>query len=147
MIIDTLDNLDKYIGINPLLGEVLEFIRTHALSELPVGHYALKGDGLFLNIDHSKGKDRFEACLEYHRKMMDIQIPFQEEEYGWSPINTLSLGDYDSVRDIGFAQTAAPQQYIKCKPGMFIIFAPQDAHAPLITEEEYIKKAIFKVKV
>lgn len=30
---------------------------------------------------------------------------------------------------------------------MFIIFAPQDAHAPLITEEEYIKKAIFKVKV
>ena len=147
MIIDTLDNLEKYIGLNPLMGKVLEFVRTHDLKDLPVGRYVLKEDELLLNIDQSKGKIRSDALLEFHRKMIDVQIPFEEEEYGWSPIEVVPQGSYDMVRDIGFAPTIKPQQYVRCRPGMFVVFAPQDAHAPLITEAEKIKKAIFKIKV
>ncbi|MBR3398726.1 MAG: YhcH/YjgK/YiaL family protein, partial [Prevotella sp.] len=33
-----------------------------------------------------------------------------------------------------------------CQPGEFAIFFPQDGHAPCISQEEGIKKAIFKVK-
>ncbi|SFF93677.1 YhcH/YjgK/YiaL family protein [Prevotella sp. KH2C16] len=147
MIIDTLDNLEKYIGVNPLIGEVLEFVRAHDLKDLAVGHYVLKGDEVFLNIDMSEGKTRSDAFLEFHHKMMDIQIPFDEEEYGWSPIEEVPHEDYDAARDIGFAPTIKPQQYVRCKPGMFVVFAPQDVHAPLITEAREIKKAIFKIKV
>lgn len=130
MIIDTLDNLEKYIGLNPLMGKVLEFVRTHDLKDLPVGRYVLKEDELLLNIDQSKGKIRSDALLEFHRKMIDVQIPFEEEEYGWSPIEVVPQGSYDMARDIGFAPTIKPQQYVRCRPGMFVVFAPQDAHAP-----------------
>ena len=36
--------------------------------------------------------------------------------------------------------------YITCHPGMFAVFFPQDGHAPCISFEPEIKKAIFKVK-
>jgi YhcH/YjgK/YiaL family protein len=39
-----------------------------------------------------------------------------------------------------------PQTNVTLKPGQFVIFFPQDGHAPCIIGEKKIKKAIFKVK-
>lgn len=147
MIIDTLDNLHRYSGLNPLIGSVVEFISAHDLDNLSIGRHIIKDDDLFVNIDLSKGKTREEAQLEFHRRMTDIQIPLScEEQYGWVPIASVARDGYDEGRDIGFDEHAKPFQYVRLTPGMFVIFEPQDAHAPLITNEETIKKAIFKIK-
>ena len=43
MILDTLDNLKMYIGLNPLFLKVVEFIQSHDLSSMPLGKTAIIG--------------------------------------------------------------------------------------------------------
>ena len=50
MIIDTLDNFGKYVGLHPLFVEVAEFLKKNNLNDMKDGRYAIKGDDLFLNL-------------------------------------------------------------------------------------------------
>ena len=75
MVIDTLDKLAFYKGLNPLFDDVVEFIKANDLAKLEPGKHLIKGDDLFVNITTAKGKTPDEAVLETHKKMIDIQIP------------------------------------------------------------------------
>lgn len=46
MVVDTLDNLEFYKGLNPLFEDVVEFVKTHDLNKLEAGKYQIKGDDL-----------------------------------------------------------------------------------------------------
>ena len=146
MIIDTLDNLEKYATLNPLFGDVVEFIKSNDLNKLEEGKHFIKDKDLFVNIQTAKGKTRQEAKLETHRRMIDIQIPLDAEEtYGYTPLCNLPNEEYNEEKDI--TKYAIPADtYVTCKPGEFAIFFPQDGHAPCITTEAQLRKAIFKVK-
>lgn len=37
MIVDTLENLEKYAGLNPLFAQAVEFLKSHDLNALEVG--------------------------------------------------------------------------------------------------------------
>ena len=56
MIIDTLDNLGKYQGINPLFADVVEFLKKNDLNVMEDVKYPIKGKDLFLNLTTDKGK-------------------------------------------------------------------------------------------
>jgi YhcH/YjgK/YiaL family protein len=145
MVIDTLENLDKYVSLNPLFKDVLDFIKSNDLNSLEIGKHEIKGSDLFVNVQVAKGKTKEVAVLETHKKMIDIQIPLSAEEtYGYTPLCDLSDAEYNNEKDItkyeGMADT-----YVTCKPGEFAIFFPQDGHAPCIAGVPEIKKAIFKV--
>ena len=57
MIIDTLENLGFYAGINPLFKDVIEFLKTNDLNALEEGKYPIKGADLFLGFeDDEAGK-------------------------------------------------------------------------------------------
>ena len=145
MVIDTIENLEKYVSLNPLFKDVVEFIKSNRLDYLEVGKHAIKGADLFVNIQMAKGKSKDIALLETHKKMIDIQIPLSAPEtYGYTPLCDLPEAEYNEEKDItkyaGEANT-----YVTCKPGEFAIFFPQDGHAPCISGEAEIKKAIFKV--
>lgn len=145
MIIDTIENLGKYVSLNPLFKDVAEFIEANDLNTLEDGKHFIKGADLFVNIQRAKGKTREQALLETHKKMIDIQIPLSTSEtYGYTPLNSLPDADYNEEKDITKYGGAA-DTYITCKPGEFAIFFPQDGHAPCISDEPEIKKAIFKV--
>ena len=145
MVIDTLDNLEKYVSLNPLFKDVVDFVKANDLDSLEPGKYEIKGSDLFVNIQVAKGKTKEVAVLETHKKMIDIQIPLSAEEtYGYTPLCNLPEAEYNSVKDITKYEGAA-DTYVTCKPGEFAIFFPQDGHAPCISEEQEIKKAIFKV--
>lgn len=147
MITDIISNLEKYAPLNPLLADVISFIREHDLNALALGRHQIKGADLYVNIELSYGRKPEEAPLEYHRQMTDLHIPLSgQEHYGWAPTSIIPHEDYDQARDIGFCTDVKPLTYITCTPSTFVIFGPQDAHAPLITEAETIKKAIFKIK-
>lgn len=84
--------------------------------------------------------------METHNKMIDIQIPLSvSETYGYSPACTLPVAEYNEAKDITKIPDVVADCYVTCRPGMFAIFFPQDGHAPCISEEPAIKKAIFKV--
>ena len=85
MIIDTLDNLEKYAALNPLFPKVVEFLKANDLSKMADGKYEIEGKDLFVNITTTKGKTPDEAFIETHNKMIDIQIPITAAEtYGYT---------------------------------------------------------------
>ena len=145
MVIDTLENLEKYVSLNPLFEDVVAFIKANDLNELEDGKHLIKGADLFVNIQRAKGKTRESALLETHKKMIDIQIPLSTSEtYGYTPLKDLPEVEYNEEKDITKYEGAA-DTYVTCKPGEFAIFFPQDGHAPCISDEAGIRTAIFKV--
>lgn len=148
MIIDTLDHLTDYEAVNPLFKDVVEFLRQHDLNSLKEGTHAIKGSDLFVNITTAKGRTPDAAVLETHREMIDIQIPIDgPETYGYTPLCRLPDVEYDAKKDITKYPDLIAESFIDCMPGMFVIFFPQDGHAPCISMMPEIKKAIFKVRV
>ena len=148
MIIDTLDNLSKYVGLNPLFADVVTFLKEHDLSALEAGKYPIKDKDLFVNITTAKGRSREEATLETHINMIDIQIPLDvEETFGYTPLQDLPAFEYNAEKDITKYGDTLAQTYVTCRPGQMAIFFPQDGHAPCISVSAEIRKAIFKVKV
>lgn len=147
MIIDTIENLGNYVALNPLFADVVEFLKSNNLQAMEEGKYPIKDDSLFVNVQVAKQRTKETAFLETHIKMVDIQIPIScEETYGYSPLCDLPEFEYDSKIDMTKYGDTKPQTYVTLKPGQFVIFFPQDGHAPCIIGEKEIKKAIFKVK-
>jgi len=147
MIIDTIDNLGKYVALNPLFADVVEFLKGHDLLTLETGKYPIKDKDLFLNLQVAKQRTKETALLETHVEMIDIQIPVTAAEtFGYIPLCDLPAFDYNAEKDITKYGETKAQTYVTVNPGQFAIFFPQDGHAPCITDAPEIKKAIFKVK-
>ena len=131
MVVDTLENLEKYASLNPLFAQAIEFLKSHDLQAMEIGKTELKGKDLLVNIAQTKPKTKEEAKLETHRDFIDIQIPLSGTE----------IMGYTAAKDC----IPVDATYITVKPGMLAIFFPQDGHAPGITPEG-VKKVIVKVK-
>lgn len=146
MVIDTIDKLSFYVGLNPLFQDIVDFLKTNDLNKLEEGKHFIKEKDLFVNIQVAKGKTKEEAKLETHRRMIDIQIPLSgEETFGYTPLCVLPELEYNEEKDI-IKYDGPADTYVTCKPGEMAIFFPQDGHAPCISNEPSIRKAIFKVK-
>jgi YhcH/YjgK/YiaL family protein len=147
MIIDTIDNLGKYVALNPLFADVVEFLKTNDLQTMEAGKYPIKDKDLFLNLSLAKQRTKDTAILETHINMIDIQIPITcAETFGYTPLEDLPDFEYNAEKDITKYGDTKAQTYVTVNPGQMAIFFPQDGHAPCIIEKEEIKKAIFKVK-
>lgn len=147
MVVDTLDNLEKYVSLNPYFADIVRFIKENDLNTLEEGKHYIKDKDLFVNIQTAHGKTVDAAAFETHRKMLDIQIPLDNVEiYGYLPLADLPEAEYNAEKDVTKYPGVKAETYVKCKPGEFAIFWPQDGHQPCIGEGD-IHKAIFKVRV
>lgn len=147
MIIDNLENLMLYAPLNPLIEEVWKFMQSHDWKNMANGHYELIANRLFVNIEDDPGRTKNEAVIEYHRRMIDIQVPLNRNEiYGYVPVGDLPNIPFDTEKDIAKQPNACPRGYMTLRPGEFAIFFPQDGHAPCISEGT-IHKAVFKLSV
>lgn len=145
MIIDKIENLKKYYALNALFAEVGKFIEQHDLAKLDNGRHIIDGDKLFVNIEDNKGKTKSEAVIEYHRMMIDVQIPLNiSETYGYMPVADLPDVPFNEETDIAKQAEIKPRNFVTLIPGEFAIFFPQDGHAPCIADGT-LHKAIFKV--
>jgi len=146
MVIDTLENLKRYENLSPLFKKVVEFCKANDLAKLENGKHEIEGADLFVNITDARGRDMMEAVIETHKRMIDIQIPLSgDETFGYTPLENLPEAEYNDQKDITKYEGPA-ESYITCHPGMFAIFFPEDGHAPCISTEPTIHKAIFKLK-
>jgi YhcH/YjgK/YiaL family protein len=110
------------------------------------GRVNIDGNKLFVNHNVVKGKMVDDARMETHNAMIDIQIPLScAEVMGYTPRQYLPKAEYDAAKDITF-YLDRPEQYITVHPGEFVIFFPEDGHAPGISPVPEYKKVIFKVK-
>lgn len=146
MVVDRIENLDKYASLNPLFAKAIEYLKSTDLKAQELGKVKLQGDDLVVNFAQTQPKTKEEAKLETHDQFIDIQLPLSGVEVmGYTPRQDLPEAPYDADKDISFYQGLA-ESYIPVKPGMFAIFFPQDAHAPGVSSDG-VKKVIVKVLV
>ena len=146
MVVDRLENLEKYASLNPLFAKAMEYLKTTDLNAQELGKVKLQGDDLVVNFSQTKPKTKEEAKLETHNQFIDIQIPLSGVEViGYTPRTDLPEEAYNAEKDITFYKGLA-KDYLTITPGMFAIFFPQDGHAPGVTPDG-VKKVIVKVRV
>jgi YhcH/YjgK/YiaL family protein len=148
MIVDTLDQCERYRGLHPGFAAAFDFAMSRDLVTLATGRHLIDGDQLYVSIDHTAGRERAGARLESHRRYIDIQLTLAgDEEIGWRPLGQCraAAGPYDEQRDIRFYDDP-PDSWVAVPRGRFAIFFPDDAHAPL-GGAGLLKKAVFKIAV
>ena len=146
MILDTLENIGKYASLNPLFPKVVEYLQNTDIVNHEPGRVNIDGNKLFVNHNITHGKTVDEAMVETHDAMIDIQIPLScAEVMGYIPRQLLPEAEYDANKDITFYPVRA-EQYVTVHPGEFVIFFPQDGHAPCISPVPEYRKVIIKVK-
>lgn len=148
MIIDKIENLKNYVGVNRHFSKVIEFIEANDLNALKNGKHEIDGPDCFVNIMDTKGKTKEEAVMETHRRMLDIQIPLDADEtYGYTPTADLPEAEYNEAKDVTKYPGVQGESFITCHPGMMAVFLPEDGHQPCIGTAENIHKAVIKIAV
>lgn len=150
MIIDAITNISKYACTHLLFARAIEYIASTDLFELEPGTYTVVEDELRAIISDGPGKTKEESLqrLECHDQFIDIQLVISGvEEMGWKPRgNCVSpKGEYDADKDVLFYEDA-PDMFFTLHPGQFVIFFPDDVHAPMISSGN-IKKLVMKIRV
>lgn len=148
MIIDTLEQADRYTALHPEFARAFDFLRNAPLSDLKPGRHEIDGDGLFAIVATDEGRGRDRAKLEAHRRYIDIQyVVGGSEVIGWSGLER--CGDiespYDAQNDVALFRDP-PVTWVDLAPGSFAVFFPEDAHAPLAGSQTVIK-VVVKVAV
>ena len=149
MIKDHINNAHRYDDLHPNFRSVLEILQSLNLDALQVGHIELDGKYVYININTTKSTTKEEARLESHRQYIDIQMPLTGcETFGVSPTQEClsPIGDFDTERDIVFYEDA-PSKFITLSKGEFVIFFPDDAHAPCIDTADNHLKLVVKVSI
>ena len=147
MILDTLDRLDCYGFISPLMDKVVDFFRNTDLESLEPGRIVLQGDDLFVNVNRQGAQTRDEAPIEAHREYIDIQVPIScDEEMGFVSASFLPASSvpYSAQKDVAFYPGLC-DTYLSVRKSMFVVFFPGEGHAPAITRDG-ILKLIVKIR-
>lgn len=148
MILDDLSNAARYASLHPGFRAGFDFLARRDLLDLASGKYELDAQRVFALINRGTGRGREEARLETHRKYVDIQFLVEgSEEIGWRPTAQCAqpVEPYDEARDIMFFSDR-PYAWIDLPVGKFMIFFPEDAHAPLASRGDNVK-AVIKLAV
>lgn len=150
MIIDSLDNNARCGAVHPRLRKAFAYLAATDLSTLEAGRHLLDGEDIFVNVMEPTLKRKEEAPLEVHDAYIDIQLILTQgacETFGWSERRDCRqpCGVFDAAKDILFYQDT-PQTYFTLRHGQFVVFFPEDAHAPMVGEGT-IRKAIVKVRL
>jgi biofilm protein TabA len=149
MIIDSLNNSLKYTSLHPLFSHAFDFINQNDLINLEDGIIEIE-DGLKVIVSTANGKTREMSLssFECHDQNIDIQVCIRGiETVAWKPREKCIMpnGDYNSEKDVRFFYDV-PDMDFQLTEGQFVIFYPEDVHAPMIGEGE-IKKIVIKVKI
>lgn len=148
MIIDSLERLSRYCDVHSGFAAAGAFLAGKELSTLPDGEYLIDGRNVFAIVQTCRGRGKKDSPLETHRDYVDIQIAVSgEDTFGWRPIEQCNdiKTPYDPEKDIAFYNDY-PAVWLPLTAGNFVIFYPEDAHAPLAGDGP-VKKIIIKISI
>ncbi|MBO9594690.1 MAG: YhcH/YjgK/YiaL family protein [Niabella sp.] len=150
MIIDTINNGLHYAALHPLFKKAFDYIKQTDLLNTPAGTYVVEDDAVKAIVSEAAGKKK-EAALEKfecHNRFIDIQYVISGvEQMGWKPRQDCVTPneDYNAEKDVQFYKDA-PDMFFTLHAGQFVIFFPDDVHAPMIGDG-MIKKLVMKIKI
>lgn len=148
MIMDTLANLERYAALHPRFAEAFAWLRRQPLETLAPGRHVLAGDDIYMTVMEVELRPVVDAMLEFHRRYIDVQMVLagETEQMGWTPLAEMPAGMvYDAEKDCALGQ-APLCSCVAVPPGHFVIFFPEDAHAPCLGQGK-VRKAVMKIRV
>lgn len=150
MIFDNLNNMEQYYKLNENFKIGFEFLLNNDLKSLKDGKYQIKGDEVFANIQSLTTKEKSQKKWEAHKKYIDIQYVISGKEcMGYGIYEDFKTSEkYDEIKDVEFLE-GEKYNYINVEENEFVIFYPNDVHAPMLCIEnpEQIKKVIVKIAI
>ncbi|MBN2617039.1 MAG: YhcH/YjgK/YiaL family protein [Spirochaetales bacterium] len=148
MIFDTLENANKYKGINPNLDKALDFIQTLKSLDLEVGKHSIDGDNMFYMVQDYLTQDEAMCKYESHRKYIDIQLLISGNEIirCRSFSNKNITEEYNGEKDIEFYSLYGGIDF-NLEPGNFVIVLPNELHAPKLKHgvNMNVRKIVVKI--
>ena len=151
MIYDELTNAETYRHVKPGIAQALEYLRKTNFAEVPNGKYELDGTKLYAMVQRYPTRLPTDAIWESHRKYIDVQFVFQgEERFGYVPLSKAPAvtQPYDEKSDVLLYSPGMVSMPLKA--GQFVVFFPQDIHAPSLAEGDSpsdVIKVVMKVAV
>ncbi|GAB3917843.1 YhcH/YjgK/YiaL family protein [Mucilaginibacter boryungensis] len=149
MIIDKLENGAQYAALHPNFKVAFDYLLSTDLAALEVGKFDI-AEGVKAIVSDKDGVTAETAGekFECHNKNIDIQLCIRgNETMGWKPRTdcTQPKGEFNEEKDVIF-YADKPDMYFSLKGGQFVIFYPNDVHAPMIGVGP-IKKLVVKVAI
>jgi YhcH/YjgK/YiaL family protein len=148
MILDTVQQANRYLALNSGFAAAFAFLDRPDLRDLPVGRYDIDGDQVYALVQRQPGRKPDAGKLEAHRKYIDIQVVLGGvDTMGWRPTPTCAgiALPYSDEKDV-MLFTDQPTAWTAVGPDEFAIFFPEDAHLPMISDGE-LYKVVLKVHV
>ena len=148
MVLDVLENAQKYLTINEGFTKAFEFLSRPELEKLSNGKYEIDGDRVYAMVSREQGRRKEDAQLEVHNKYIDIQMVLDgTDDMGWKPKSLCRkpTAAYDPNEDIQFFADET-DVWLPVRRGVFVIFFPEDAHLPLISSG-MLHKIVVKVAI
>lgn len=150
MIFDSIENASKYFILGERIKKGFDFLLNTDLENLKPNRYEIENDEIFANVQILTTKNKEDKKWEAHRKYIDIQYLIKGQEcMGYGLLQNFKTSvEYDDKNDIEFL-SGDKFNYINLSKGEFVIFYPDDVHAPVLNADENkeIKKVIVKIKI
>lgn len=131
MIVDKIENYAKYANLPAALYRAIEYVGSTDFSHVESGQYELDGKRMVSIVNRYQTKTMDKAVWESHRKYIDVQfVAGGHERFGWvdraiaPPVTT----DYNEAKDVMFYEPGV--ETYDAPAGTFMIFYPDDVHAP-----------------
>ncbi len=148
MILDHIAQHARYHELHPLFARAFEFLERKDIREIPPGKLTLVEDKLYAIIERGPGRAPESGRLEAHRRFIDIQFVLDGcDTMGWRALpSCLSVDEeYDPSRDIVFFREP-PSSWVSVHAGHFVVFFPEDAHLPMVSQGT-LHKVVIKIAV
>lgn len=150
MILDRIENASQYFCMGPQWETALTAIQQYDPAKFVKGEKIMLDNGVKLLQFEPTTKAREQVKFEAHRKFADIMFfPAGQEKIAWKPTAELQniTTEYTEEMEALLATLDDDAVEIPMKPGMFIVFLPQDAHGPdiAIGEPGPVRRCVVKV--
>lgn len=148
MIIDSIANMKRYVGVLPELATVMHTLDSVDFTLLPVGQYKTDHPCVRYNVFTYEATAETGVKAEYHEKEIDVQILiFGNEKMDLNcEKNDSIVCAYNPETDCAFvADQPVVNHY--AVPGRFTILFPGEPHCTSLLHgsDHEVKKVVFKI--
>jgi len=131
MIVDKIENYAKYADLPRALYRAIEYIGSTDFTYVENGQYELDGLKMVSIVNRYRTKTLDKAVWESHRKYIDVQfVAGGHERFGIAPLASAPpiSTPYNEEKDVIFYEPGTDT--LDAPAGTFMIFYPDDVHAP-----------------
>lgn len=150
MIIDNLENADRYNSLGEGIAAAFSYLRATDLATIATGKHIIEGDNVFAIVQEYDTLDAAGEQMESHRKHIDVQYVVSGTELvGHAVLANQSVSKPYSDEEDFMLYADKPSFFSKFDAGIFMIFYPTDLHMPCISDAgtQRVRKVVVKVRI